>query len=34
MPRAGAIQGRVFHPRQEDGRGVGVSLDETPQCDN
>lgn len=27
VPDRRAIQGRVFHPRHEDGRGVGVPLD-------
>jgi hypothetical protein len=29
VPDRRAIQGRVFHPRHEDGRGVGVPLDMT-----
>jgi hypothetical protein len=29
VPDRCAIQGRVFHPRHEDGRGVGVPLDVT-----
>jgi hypothetical protein len=29
VPDRRAIQGRVFHPRHEDGRGVGVPLDVT-----
>jgi hypothetical protein len=29
LPDRCAIQGRVFHPRHEDGRGVGVPLDMT-----
>ncbi len=29
VPERRAIQGRVFHPRHEDGRGVGVPLDVT-----
>ena len=29
VPDRCAIQGRVFHPRHEDGRGVGVPLDMT-----
>jgi len=29
VPDNSLIQGRVFHPRHEDGRGVGVPLDMT-----
>jgi len=29
VPDSRAIQGRVFHPRHEDGRGVGFPLDVT-----
>lgn len=29
VPDRRRIQGRVFHPRHEDGRGIGVSLDVT-----
>jgi len=29
VPDRCAIQGRVFHPRHEDGRGVGIPLDMT-----
>ena len=29
VPDRRRIQGRVFHPRHEDGRGVGVPLDVT-----
>lgn len=29
VPDRSRIQGRVFHPRHEDGRGVGVPLDMT-----
>ena len=29
VPDNSLIQGRVFHPRHEDGRGVGVPLDVT-----
>jgi len=29
VPDRCAIQGRVFHPRHEDGRGVGIPLDVT-----
>ena len=29
VPDRRLIQGRVFHPRHEDGRGVGVQLDVT-----
>lgn len=29
VPDRRSIQGRVFHPRHEDGRGVGVPLDMT-----
>ena len=29
VPDRRRIQGRVFHPRHEDGRGVGVPLDMT-----
>jgi hypothetical protein len=29
VPDNSLVQGRVFHPRHEDGRGVGVPLDMT-----